>query len=114
MEKGNQDQHAMNDKLEAKIRQRANEIGEGESHPTAEQHWLEAEHEVTEEAENAAISRWAAPVSGTYVEKSNEAAKNAEKTREAVSAARSGATSAAGTPSAHASALAGSRDLAES
>lgn len=82
----------MNDKIEAKIRQRANEMGEGESHPTADRHWLEAEHEVNEEAENAAISRWAAPVSGTYVEKSNEAARDAEKTREAVAAARRSAT----------------------
>ena len=39
------------------------------------------------EAENAAISRWAAPVSGTYVEKSNEAARVAEKAREIGAAA---------------------------
>ena len=82
----------MNDETEAKIRQRAKGMSEGESHPTAEQNWLKAEHEVTEEAENAAISRWAAPVSGTYVEKSNEAAREAEKTREAVAAARRSAT----------------------
>jgi hypothetical protein len=43
---------------------------------------------VTVEAENAAISRWAAPVSGTYVEKSNEAARDAEKVRETDAAAR--------------------------
>ena len=40
------------------------------------------------EAENAAISRWAAPVSGTYVEKSNEAARVAEKVREIDAAKR--------------------------
>jgi hypothetical protein len=78
----------MNDETEAKIRQRAKEMSEGESHPTAEQNWLKAEHEVTEEGENAAISRWAAPVSGTYVEKSNEAARVAEKVRETDAAAR--------------------------
>jgi hypothetical protein len=65
----------MSDEHEAKIRQRANEMWKSESHPTAEQHWLEAEREVTEETENAAISRWAAPVSGTHVELSNEAAR---------------------------------------
>jgi hypothetical protein len=79
----NQDQHTVYDKIEAKTRQRAKEMWEGESHPTAEQHWLKAEREVTEEAENAAISRWAAPVSGTYVEKRNEAASIAGKAREA-------------------------------
>jgi hypothetical protein len=78
----------MNDEIEAKIRQRAKEMSEGESHPTAEQNWLKAEHEVTEEAENAAISSWAAPVSGTYVEKSNEAARVAEKVRETDAAER--------------------------
>ncbi len=82
----------MNDETEAKIRQRAKEMSEGESHPTAEQNWLKAEHEVTEEAENAAISRWAAPVSGSYVEKSNETARIAEKARETGAAAhKSGA-----------------------
>jgi DUF2934 family protein len=65
----------MSDENEAKIRQRANEMWKGESHPTAEQHWLEAEREVTEETENAAISRWAAPVSGTHVEMRNKAAR---------------------------------------
>jgi hypothetical protein len=68
----------MSDEHEAKIRQRANEMWKGESHPTAEQHWLEAEREVTEETENAAISRWAAPVSGTHVEMRNEAARITE------------------------------------
>ena len=77
----------MNDELETKIRQRANTMWKRESHPTAEQHWLEAEQEVTEEAENAAISRWAAPVSGTYVEKRNEIAKSAEHAREVDAAA---------------------------
>ena len=74
----------MNDELEAKIRQRAREKWKGESRPEglAERHWLEAEHEVTEEAENSAVSRWAAPVSGTYVETSNEAARIAGKARE--------------------------------
>jgi Protein of unknown function (DUF2934) len=81
----------MYDQIEAKIRQRANEMWEGESHPTAEQHWLAAEREVTEEAENAAISRWAAPVRGTYVEKRNEAARIAGKAREAGAAARGNA-----------------------
>jgi hypothetical protein len=75
-------QQTMNDETEAKIRRRAKEMSEGESDPTAEQNWLKAEHEVTEEGENAAISRWAAPVSGTYVENSNEAARDAEKVRE--------------------------------
>jgi hypothetical protein len=42
---------------------------------------------VTVEAENAAISRWAAPISGTYVEKSNEVARIAEKAREIGAAA---------------------------
>jgi hypothetical protein len=79
----------MSDEHEAKIRQRANEMWKAESHPTAEQHWLEAEREVTEEAENAAISRWAAPVKGTHVEKQNEAAKSAkvEKQDEAAKSA---------------------------
>jgi Protein of unknown function (DUF2934) len=81
----------MNDQIEAKIRQRANEMWEGESHPTAEQHWLAAEREVTEEAQNAAISRWAAPVSGAYVEKTNAAARIAGKAREAGAAARGNA-----------------------
>jgi hypothetical protein len=78
----------MSSELKARIRQRAKEMSEGESHPTAEQNWLKAEHEVTEEAENAAISRWAAPVGGTYVEKSNEAARDAEKVRETDAAER--------------------------
>ncbi len=78
----------MNDETKAKIRQRAKEMSKGDSHPTAEQNWLKAEHEVTEEAENAAISRWGAPVSGTYVEKGNEAARSAEKVRETEAAER--------------------------
>jgi hypothetical protein len=78
----------MNDETEAKIRQRADEMWAKENHPTADQRWHAAEHEVTVEAENAAISRWAAPVSGTYVEKSNEAARVAEKVRETDAAER--------------------------
>jgi hypothetical protein len=77
----------MNDELEAKIRRRAREKREGESRPEglAGRHRLEAEHEVTGEAgeaENSAASRWAAPVGGTYVETSNEAARIAGKARE--------------------------------
>jgi hypothetical protein len=78
----------MNNELEAKVRQRANEMLAGEARLASldGQHrrevTAEAEHEVTVEAENAAISRWAAPVAGTYVEKSNEAARAAEKARE--------------------------------
>jgi hypothetical protein len=78
----------MSSDLKTRIRQRADEMWESESHPTADQRWHDAEHEVTVEAENAAISRWAAPVSGTYVEKSNEAARVAEKARETGVAAR--------------------------
>ena len=81
----------MHDEIEAKIRQRAHEMWEDESHPTAERHWLEAERKVTAEAEYAAISRWAAPVSGTHVEKRNEAARIAGKAREAGAAARASA-----------------------
>jgi hypothetical protein len=77
----------MSSELEAKIRQRADEMWEKENHPTPDQRWRDAEHEVTVEAENAAISRWAAPVSGAYVEKSNEAARVAEKARETSAAA---------------------------
>ena len=83
-----QGQHAMSSELETKIRQRADEMWEKEKHPTADQRWHDAEHEVTVEAENAAISRWAAPVSGTYVEKSNEAARDAEEVRETDAAER--------------------------
>ncbi len=70
----------MNNELEAKVRQRANEILAGEARLAS----LDGRHrrEVTVEAENAAISRWAAPVAGTYVEKGNEAARAAEKARE--------------------------------
>ena len=73
----------MYDDLETKVRQRAYEMWENESRTASERHWLEAEREVTEEAENAAVSRWAAPVSGTYVEESNEAARTAGKPYEA-------------------------------
>ena len=75
----------MNDELEAKIRCRAYDMWVAENRPNglAERHWLDAELQVTEEAENAAVSRWAAPVSGTYVENSNEAARIAEDAREA-------------------------------
>ena len=74
----------MNDELEAKIRRRAREKREGESRPEglAGRHRLQAEHEVTEEAENSTASRWAAPVGGTYVETSNEVARIAGKARE--------------------------------
>jgi hypothetical protein len=79
----NQDQQAMHDDLETKVRQRAYEMRENESRTASERHWLEAEREMTDEAENAAVSRWAAPVSGTYVEESNEAAGIAAKPYEA-------------------------------
>jgi len=86
----------MSSELDAKVRQRADEMLAGEARlasldgqhrreVTAEAEHevtVEAEHEVTVEAENAAISRWAAPVAGTYVEKGNEAARAAEKARE--------------------------------
>ena len=78
----------MNNELEAKVRQRANEMLAGEARLASldGQHrrevTAEAEREVTVEAENAAISRWAAPVAGTYVEKGNEAARAAERARE--------------------------------
>ncbi len=85
----------MSSELETKIRQRADEMWEKENHPTADQRWSDAEHEVTVEAENAAISRWAAPVSGSYVEKCNEAARSAKTAREAAVVARE---SAAGSP----------------
>ena len=83
----------MYDELEVKIRRRAHELWECESHPDglAERHWLEAEREIIEEAENAAVSRWAAPVSGTYIEKSNEAARIAGEVREASAAAHESA-----------------------
>ena len=78
----------MNNELEAKVRQRANEMLAGEARLASldgrhrREVTAEAEREVTVEAENAAISRWAAPVAGTYVEKGNEAARAAEKARE--------------------------------
>src|SRR4051794_26790902 len=67
----------MNDELEMKIRQRAQEMWEGESRPDglAERHWLAAEREVTEETENAAGSRWAAPVKGSHAERRTERAR---------------------------------------
>ena len=69
----------MHNEPEAKIRQRAHGTGEGEGRPDgpAERHRLKAEREAAEEAQNAAVSRWAAPVRGTYVEKRNEAARTA-------------------------------------
>jgi hypothetical protein len=65
----------MNNELEMKIRQRAYEMWDGESRPDglAERHWLEAEGELTEEAENAATA--AAPGQETGVEKRTDAAK---------------------------------------
>jgi hypothetical protein len=60
----------MNNELEMRIRERAHAMWEGESRPDglAEQHWLEAEREVTGEA---------APARGTAVEKKTDAAKTA-------------------------------------
>ncbi len=87
----------MSDELEARIR-RTQVTGKGESRTDglAERHRLEAERQaterVTEDAENAAVSRWAAPVSGTHVERGNEAARIAKKAREAGAAARGSAT----------------------
>jgi hypothetical protein len=79
----------VNKELEAKILQRTDEMLAAEASQAsldAERHrrevTVEAEHEVTVEAENAAISRWAAPVAGTYVEKCNETARAAEKARD--------------------------------
>jgi hypothetical protein len=76
----------MNDELEMKVRQRAQEMWEGEGRPDglAERHWLAAEREVTEETENAAVSRWAAPVKGSHVETCNETARAAEAVRHPV------------------------------
>ena len=76
----------MNDELETKIRQRAHEMWEGEGRPDggAERHWLAAEREVTEETENAAVSRWAAPVKGSHVETSDETARAAATARQPV------------------------------
>jgi hypothetical protein len=60
----------MSSELDAKVRQRADEMLAGEARLASldGQHrrevTAEAEHEVTVEAENAAISRWAAPVAG--------------------------------------------------
>jgi hypothetical protein len=76
----------MNHELETKIRQRAQEMWEGEGRPDglAERHWRAAEREVTEETENAAVSRWAAPVKGSHVETCNETARTAEAARHTV------------------------------
>ncbi len=76
----------MSHELETKIRQRAHEMWEGEGRPDglAERHWLAAEREVTEETENAAVSRWAAPVEGSHVETCNETARTAEAARHPV------------------------------
>jgi hypothetical protein len=67
----------MNNELETKIRQRAHAMWEGESRPDgrAEQHWLEAEREVTEETGNAATR--AAPAQRMAVEKRTDTAKTA-------------------------------------
>ena len=75
MTESNVDQLVMDNELEMKIRQRAHEMWEGESCPDglAERHWLEAEREVTEEAENAATA--AAPAQGTGVEERTDATK---------------------------------------
>ena len=82
----------MSSELDAKVRQRADEMLAGEARLASldGQHrrevTAEAEHQVTVEAENAAIYRWAAPVAGTYVEKGNEAARAAERARETTGA----------------------------
>ena len=62
----------MNHELETKIRQRAQEMWEGEGRPDggAERHWLAAEREVTEEAA-------ATPAQGTGMEKRMDVAKRA-------------------------------------
>jgi hypothetical protein len=67
-----------NNEVEMKIRQRAHEMWEGENRPDglAERHWLEAEREVAEKAENAATE--AAPAQGTGVEKRTDAAETVE------------------------------------
>jgi hypothetical protein len=81
MTESNGDQLVMDNELEMKIRQRAHEMWEGESCPDglAERHWLEAEREVTEEAENAATAATAAaPAQGTGVEERTDAAKTVE------------------------------------
>ena len=75
MTESNGDQLVMDNELEMKIRQRAHEMWEGENRPDglAERHWLEAEREVTEKAENAATE--AVPAQGTGVEKRTDTAK---------------------------------------
>jgi Protein of unknown function (DUF2934) len=72
-------QLVMNNEVEMKIRQRAHEMWEGENRPDglAERHWLEAEREVAEKAEDAATE--AAPAQGTgVVEKRTDAAEAVE------------------------------------
>ena len=75
----------INHALDKEVRQRAYEMWLHENCPDglAERHWFAAEHEVTEEYENAAVSRWAAPVERSYVERKNEATKTARGRREA-------------------------------
>ena len=76
----------MPDEIEAK--ERAHEMREGESGPAAEQPRLGAERKATAAAEYAALSWWAAPVSGTHAEKRNEAAKIAVRETGAAARAR--------------------------
>jgi hypothetical protein len=78
MTKSTGGQLVMDNELKMKIRQRAHEMWEGESRPDgfAERHWLEAEREVTEEAENAATAP--APAQGTGVEERTDAAETVE------------------------------------
>lgn len=93
----------MDDKLDARIRRRADERmeGEGRADGPAELHRIEAEreqaeHDEAENTENAAVSRWAAPVRGSYVEKGNEAATAARACtagRKAAEAAENAAVS---------------------
>jgi hypothetical protein len=92
----------MNDELAMKVRQRAHEMWEGKGRPDglAERHWLAAEREVTEETENAAISRWAAPVQGSHVETCNETARTAEAARHPVATPSTAATEVTSAPSA--------------
>ncbi len=63
--------------LETKTRRRAHEIWASEGHPVgaADRHWLAAEREVADEVHSAAVCRWTAPVKGSYVEASTEAAE---------------------------------------
>ncbi len=79
----------MSEELETRIRRRASEMWKSEGRPKgfATRHWLAAELEVREEDENAAVSRWAAPVRDSYVERSNQAARTAEASRHRIHAA---------------------------